>query len=79
PPLGAQGMCCISGGRPFLEQLQPAAAGASAIIAWGNCAAWGCVQAARPNPTQATPIDKVITDQPLGKVPGCPPIADVMS
>lgn len=56
-----------------------AAAGASAIIAWGNCASWGCVQAARPNPTQATPIDKVITDKPIVKVPRCPPIPDVMS
>ena len=31
------------------------------------------------NPTQATPIDKVITDKPIIKVPGCPPIPDVMS
>ena len=37
------------------EKLKRAAAGASAIIAWGTCASWGCVQAARPNPTQATP------------------------
>lgn len=72
-------MFCISGGRPFIEKLKKAAAGASAIIAWGNCASWGCVQAARPNPTQATPIDKVITDKPIVKVPGCPPIPDVMS
>ncbi|WP_106645611.1 hydrogenase 1 small subunit [Salmonella enterica] len=79
PPLGEQGMFCISGGRPFIEKLKKAAAGASAIIAWGNCASWGCVQAARPNPTQATPIDKVITDKPIVKVPGCPPIPDVMS
>ena len=34
---------------------------------------------ARPNPTQATPIDKVITDKPIIRVPGCPPIPDVMS
>ncbi len=79
PPLGEQGMFCISGGRPFIEKLKRAAAGASAIIAWGTCASWGCVQAARPNPTQATPIDKVITDKPIVKVPGCPPIPDVMS
>ena len=63
----------------FIEKLKRAAAGASAIIAWGTCASWGCVQAARPNPTQATPIDKVITDKPIIKVPGCPPIPDVMS
>ncbi len=72
-------MFCISSGRPFIEKLKRAAAGASAIIAWGTCASWGCVQAARPNPTQATPIDKVITDKPIIKVPGCPPIPDVMS
>lgn len=79
PPLGEQGMFCISSGRPFIEKLKRAAAGASAIIAWGTCASWGCVQAARPNPTQATSIDKVITDKPIIKVPGCPPIPDVMS
>ena len=69
PPLGEQGMFCISSGRPFIEKLKRAAAGASAIIARGTCASWGCVQAARPNPTQATPIDKVITDKPIIKVP----------
>ncbi|MCX2496777.1 hydrogenase small subunit [Plesiomonas shigelloides] len=79
PPLGANGMFCISGGKPFIEKLKTAAAGAKAIIAWGTCASWGCVQAARPNPTQATPIDKVIHDKPIIKVPGCPPIPDVMS
>lgn len=36
PPLGEQGMFCISSGRPFIEKLKRAAAGASAIIAWGN-------------------------------------------
>jgi len=37
------------------------------------------VQAAKPNPTNAVPIDKVITDKPIIKVPGCPPIAEVMT
>lgn len=36
PPLGEQGMFCISSGRPFIEKLKRAAAGASAIIAQGN-------------------------------------------
>jgi hydrogenase small subunit len=35
------------------------------------------VQAAKPNPTGATPIHKLI-DKPVINVPGCPPIADVM-
>jgi hydrogenase small subunit len=37
------------------------------------------VQAAKPNPTAATPIHKVITDKPVIKIPGCPPIAEVMT
>ncbi len=55
------------------------AADAAAVIAWGSCASWGCVQAAKPNPTTAVPIHKVITDKPIVKVPGCPPIAEVMT
>ena len=33
----------------------------------------------KPNPTRATPVHKVITDKPIIKVPGCPPIAEVMT
>lgn len=73
PPLGEEGMYCIDGGRPFMDKLQRGAAGAKAIVAWGTCASWGCVQAARPNPTQATPIHKVIHDKPIIKVPAAPP------
>lgn len=79
PPLAEDGMFCITGGRPFVEKLKEVCADAMAVISWGSCASWGCVQAARPNPTQATPVDKVITDKPLIKVPGCPPIAEVMT
>jgi hydrogenase small subunit len=81
PPLNQEGMSCIIGGRPFLEQLKEAADHCKAIISWGSCASWGCVQAARPNPTQATPIHKVpgLPAKPIIKVPGCPPIAEVMT
>jgi len=79
PPLNEDGMYCIQGGRPFVEVLKETAADAKAIISWGACASWGCVQAAKPNPTQATPVHKVITDKPIIKVPGCPPIAEVMT
>jgi len=47
------------------------------VVAWGSCASNGCVQAAKPNPTGATPIYKLV-DKPVINVPGCPPIADVM-
>jgi len=79
PPLGNDGMFCLPGGRPFVEKVRHVAKDARAVIAWGSCASWGCVQAAKPNPTHAVPIDKVIVDKPIIKVPGCPPIAEVMS
>ncbi|MFO1147540.1 MAG: hydrogenase small subunit [Alsobacter sp.] len=79
PPLNEGGMFCIDGGKPFVEKLLMMAKDAKAVIAWGACASWGCVQAAKPNPTQAVPIDKVIKDKPIIKVPGCPPIAEVMT
>ena len=79
PPLNQDGMSCIIGGRPFVDQLKEMAADCKAIISWGSCASWGCVQAARPNPTRATPVDKVVLDKPIIKVPGCPPIAEVMT
>ncbi len=79
PPLNQDGMSCIIAGRPFLEQLKEAAADCKAIISWGSCASWGCVQAAHPNPTQAVPVHHVIHDKPIIKVPGCPPIAEVMT
>jgi hydrogenase small subunit len=79
PPLNQDGMSCIIGGRPFVEQLLEMADSCKAVISWGSCASWGCVQAARPNPTRATPVHEVIRDKPVIKVPGCPPIAEVMT
>jgi hydrogenase small subunit len=51
PPLNEDGMFCIQSGKPFIEKLKHVAKDAKAIIAWGSCASWGCVQAAKPNPT----------------------------
>lgn len=78
-PLGEDGNYCMFAGKTALEHLKESAAGAKAIIAWGSCACNGCVQAARPNPTKATPIHKIIKDKPIIKVPGCPPIGEVMA
>ncbi len=79
PPLNNDGMYCIVGGKPFVEQLRRYSKDAMAVISWGSCASNGCVQAAYPNPTRATPVHEVITDKPIIKVPGCPPIAEVMT
>jgi hydrogenase small subunit len=70
--------CCIAG-RTALDILQEAAAGARAIVAWGSCASNGCIQAARPNPTGATPVHRLVNGVPVINVPGCPPIAEVMA
>ncbi len=78
-PLGEDGVFCCIAGKTALEQLREAAEGAKAIIAWGSCASNGCVQAAYPNPTQATPVHKIITNKPIIRVPGCPPIGEVMA
>ena len=78
-PTAADGVYCMIGGKTSLQILEEAAEGAKAIIAWGSCASNGCVQAAKPNPTSATPIHKLVKGKPIIKVPGCPPIGEVMA
>lgn len=77
-PLAADGVYCTIGGRTAKDILVEAAAGAAAIIAWGSCASNGCIQSAKPNPTQATAIQRLV-NKPVINVPGCPPIGDVMT
>ena len=76
-PMKDGGVYCMIAGRTAKDILVEAAEGAAAIVAWGSCASNGCIQAADPNPTGATPVHKVIR-QPVVNVPGCPPIGDVM-
>lgn len=78
-PTGADGVYCMIGGKSSMDILHECAAGAKAIICWGSCASNGCVQSAKPNPTMATPIHKIIKGKPIIKVPGCPPIGEVMA
>ncbi|MBN8675564.1 MAG: hydrogenase small subunit [Chitinophagales bacterium] len=78
-PTAADGVYCMIGGKTSMQILEEAAEGAKAVIAWGSCASNGCVQAAKPNPTSATPIHKLLKGKPIIKVPGCPPIGEVMA
>ena len=78
-PMGDDGNYCCIAGRSAKDLLIEAAEGAKVIIAWGSCATSGCVQAAKPNPTNATPIHKIIKNKPIIRVPGCPPIGEVMA
>ncbi len=77
-PTKNEAYCCI-GGRSARQIVEEAAEGAKAIIAWGNCASAGCVQAANPNPTGAKPVHRIIKGKPVINVQGCPPIAEVMA
>lgn len=78
-PLGDDGNYCCIAGKTAKQAFLEAAEGAKAIIAWGSCASNGCVQSAKPNPTEATPIHKIIKNKPIIRVPGCPPIGEVMA
>ncbi len=62
------GVYCMIGGKTAESILQDVSKDAAAIIAWGSCASNGCVQAAKPNPTNATPIHKLV-DKPVINVP----------
>ena len=74
------GVYCTVGGETFLNILKETAEDAKAIVAWGSCASNGCVQAAQAQShrRQAGPQDASRT-KPIINVPGCPPIAEVMT
>ncbi len=78
-PLAEGGVYCCIGGKTAKSIAEEVAEHAKAVIAWGNCACSGCVQAAKPNPTEAMPIKKIIAGKPIINVQGCPPIAEVMA
>lgn len=76
---GDNGIYCMTGGRPFIKILREAAAGAAAVIAYGSCAAYGGIQAAKPNPTGSAGVSRYISARAVVNVPGCPPVPEVMT
>mgnify|MGYP005840965433 CR=1 FL=1 len=78
-PVNDDGVYCCIAGRTALDLVREAAEGAKAIIAWGSCASNGCIQSSKPNPTGARPVHKVVSGKPIIKVPGCPPIGEIMA
>lgn len=73
------GVYCTIGGHSAIDILKETAEGAAAIITFGSCSSFGGVQAAYPNPTGSEPVHKIIKNKPIIKVPGCPPIGEVMT
>lgn len=78
-PMKDNGVYCTIGGRSALDILKESAEGAAAIITFGSCSSNGGIQSAHPNPTGAVPVDEIIKNKPIVKVPGCPPIGEVMA
>ncbi len=78
-PTGDGGIYCAIGGKSAESLLREAAAGAAAIISTGNCAAYGGLPRANPNPTGALGVDDLITDKQVINIPGCPAIPEVFT
>ena len=78
-PLGMNGDYCTIGGRSAKDLLVEAAKGAAAVIATGNCATFGGLPKANPNPTEAKGVWEVITDKPVVNISGCPAIPEVFT
>jgi len=72
-PTKEQGAYMKLAGRPALDVLREAAAGAAAVIAIGSCASWGGIPSSPPDPTGAVGVDSVVRDRPVVNLPGCPP------
>ena len=51
-PTAEDGIYCTIGGRTAIDLLEEAASNALAVVAVGNCATFGGVPAAKPNPTE---------------------------
>lgn len=73
------GIYCTIGGKSSLDLLNEAVAGAAAVIATGNCAAFGGLPKANPNPTGAVGVMDLVKDKPVVNIPGCPAIPEVFT
>lgn len=71
-PAADDGIYCTIGGKTALSLLQQAAQNAAAVIAVGNCACFGGLPAAAPNPTRAKGVRDVVSGVPVINIPGCP-------
>jgi len=72
-PLKDGGVYGMVGGHTMLDICKKVIPGALATIAYGTCATYGGVQAAKPNPTGTKGVDEVFPKATVINVPGCPP------
>jgi len=78
-PLKDKGVYSTIAGMSNRALLKKVIPNAAAVIAVGNCASFGGIAGAAPNPTGAAPISAIVTEKPIINIPGCPPIPTVMT
>jgi hydrogenase small subunit len=71
-PTKDDGLYCCIGGRTAIDLLEEAASKAVAVIAVGNCACFGNLPAANPNPTGAVGVRDLVRNVPVVNMAGCP-------
>jgi hydrogenase small subunit len=71
-PVADGGIYCTIGGKSAVDLLEEATQTAAAVIAVGNCACFGGIPAAVPNPTNARGVRDLLSDIPVVNIPGCP-------
>lgn len=71
-PTKEDGLYCCIGGRTAIDLLEESASKAVAIIAVGNCACFGNIPAANPNPTGAVSVSELVRNVPVVNMAGCP-------
>jgi hydrogenase small subunit len=71
-PLRDGGIYCTIGGKRAIDIAQEVCGNALATIAVGNCATFGGIPAANPNPTGALGVKQAMPDIAVINLPGCP-------
>jgi hydrogenase small subunit len=71
-PAGDGGVYCTVGGKSAIDTVKQVCGGAAATIAVGNCATFGGIPAAAPNPTGAISVQQAVPGATVVNLPGCP-------
>ncbi|HSR51806.1 MAG TPA: hydrogenase small subunit [Acidobacteriota bacterium] len=76
-PTADDGVYCTVAGKTALQILEEVEPHAAAFVAVGTCASFGGLPLARPNPTGAVALERVV-GKPVINLPGCPANPDVI-
>ena len=75
-PLKDDGVYCCIGGRSAVELAREVCGNAAATLAVGNCATFGGLPAAAPNPTGAVGVKDAVSGATVINLAGCPANTD---